>query len=214
MAGALKRLGDRIFAATYDRFMAGTEEAGLAAKRAALLAGAHGATLEIGAGTGVNLDHYPPAVERLVLLEPSPFMAARLRDRVSSEAGARAVEVVEGGGETLPFGDDSFDTVVATLVLCTIPDPAAALREIARVLKPGGELLFLEHVRSQEAGVARWQDRLEKPWGWLGAGCHPNRDTLAALRASPLDVARVDEDKLPKAPPIVRPLITGAARAK
>ena len=213
MPGAVQTFGHRVFSALYDRFLANSERAGLAARRHELLAAAHGATLELGAGTGLNLRHYPPAVSRLVLLEPSPPMAARLRARVAAQAGDRAVEVVEGGGEALPFADDEFDTVVATLVLCTIPDPAAALREVGRVLRPGGELLFLEHVRSQDPAAARWQDRLETPWSWIGAGCHCNRDTLATLHASPLTVDRVRDDRVPKALPLVRPMIVGAARA-
>jgi ubiquinone/menaquinone biosynthesis C-methylase UbiE len=131
----------------------------------------------------------------------------------SSEAGPGRVEVVQAGAEAMPFADDEFDTVVVTLVLCTVPDPAVALREVARVLRPGGTLLFLEHVRSSEPGVATWQDRLERPWNWIGNGCHPNRDTLATLNASPLSVESVRDARLPKAPPIVRPLIVGTARA-
>jgi SAM-dependent methyltransferase len=103
------------------------------------------------------------------------------------------------------------DTVVATLVLCTIPEPAGALAEIARVLKPGGRLLFLEHVRSSDPSVARWQDRLERPWGWFGRGCHPNRQTLATIEASALAVEAIEHDQTPKAPSIVRPLIIGKA---
>jgi SAM-dependent methyltransferase len=216
MAGAVRSLWDRVFASLYDRVMAASEREGLSAKRHELLADARGVTLELGAGTGLNLDHYPANVDRLVLLEPSPHMAAKLRARLAAQPGGPdrpAVEVVEAGGETLPFADDEFDTVVATLVLCTIPDPAAALREVARVLKPGGELLFLEHVRSGEPRVARWQDRLETPWKWVADGCHCNRDTLAALNASPLAVERVRDDQLPKAMPLVEPLIVGAARA-
>lgn len=119
--------------------------------------------------------------------------------------------MVDGGDERLPFPDASFDTAVATLVFCTIPDPGAALAEIARVLRPGGRLLFLEHVRAADPRVARWQDRLERPWGWFGRGCHPNRDTLATIEASELEVAEVEHDRMPTAPPIVRPLIAGAA---
>jgi ubiquinone/menaquinone biosynthesis C-methylase UbiE len=219
MASSIGNLRDRLFAAVYDRMTGASERAGLADLRHGLVADARGATLDLGAGTGLNLRHYPPAVERLVLVEPSPFMAAKLRERVaearpsSSEAGPGRVEVVQAGAEAMPFADDEFDTVVVTLVLCTVPDPAVALREVARVLRPGGTLLFLEHVRASEPGVATWQDRLERPWSWIGNGCHPNRDTLATLNASPLSVESVRDARLPKAPPIVRPLIVGTARA-
>ena len=119
---------------------------------------------------------------------------------------------MDAGAERLPFPDASFDTAVATLVFCTIPDPNAALAEIDRVLKPEGRLLFLEHVRSSDPRTARWQDRLERPWGWLGRGCHPNRDTLTTITASKLEVAEVERDRMPKAPPLARPLIVGEAR--
>ena len=203
-------MGNAVFAAMYDRLMAGTERAGLADRRADLVAGARGATLELGAGTGLNLRHYPAAVTDLVLAEPDRHMARRLRARLG-EAG-RPAEVVEAPAERLPFEDGRFDTVVVTLVLCTVQDPAQALKEIARVLKPGGRLLFLEHVRAPDgARLSRWQDRLERPWGWFGGGCHPNRDTVAALEASPLSVVCADPGELPKAAPIVRPLVVGAA---
>jgi ubiquinone/menaquinone biosynthesis C-methylase UbiE len=197
----------RLFAALYDKSLEKTEEAGLREKRHALLAQASGRTLEIGAGTGLNADHYPAAVTDLVLSEPEAPMARRLRER----AGARA-EVVEAGADRLPFEDGAFDTVVSTLVLCTVPDQPAALDEIARVLKPGGRLLFLEHVRSDEAGLARWQDRLTPVWKFVGRGCHPNRDTVAALGEAGYVVERLEHDRTPKAPPIVRPLVAGVAR--
>jgi ubiquinone/menaquinone biosynthesis C-methylase UbiE len=203
------RLWGPLFARGYDRFTKSTEEAGLRDKRRALLAGAQGRTLEIGAGTGSNLELYPDAVTELVLVEPDGHMRTQLERKVS--ASTRAAEVVQAGGESLPFADQSFDTAVATLVLCTIPDPEAALGEVARVLKPGGRLLFMEHVRADDPGMARWQDRLERPWGWFGRGCHPNRDTLGTIESSALQVSSVEEDGMPKAPPIVRPLIVGAA---
>jgi ubiquinone/menaquinone biosynthesis C-methylase UbiE len=101
---------------------------------------------------------------------------------------------------------------VATLVFCTIPDPDAALSEIARVLRPNGRLLFLEHVRANKPRVARWQDRLERPWGWFGRGFYPNRDGLATIEASELEVAQVERDRMPKAPEIVRPLVIGESK--
>lgn len=202
----------RMFAALYERGMRETEDAGLRERRRQLLSAARGRVLELGAGTGLNLDHYPPGVTELVLTEPSPHMAERLRRR--AERSGRLIEVIEAPAERLPLPDDSFDFVVTTLVLCTVDDVAATLREVERVLRPGGQLLFIEHVRSEEPGRARWQDRLERPWGFVGGGCHPNRDTLAALEASSLaPQPDVEHGKLRKAPPIVRPLIQGSARA-
>jgi SAM-dependent methyltransferase len=201
--------GGRLFAAVYDRLTASAEEAGLADMRAHVLAKAQGATLELGAGTGANLKHYPDAVTELVLTEPSEHMAKRLREKVA--ASGRTAEVVAAPAEQLPFEDGHFDTVVGTLVLCTADDPTAALREAARVLRPGGQLLFLEHVRADEPGLARWQDRLEGVWGYMAAGCHPNRDTRAAIEAAGLTVDDLERGRFPKAPPLVRPLISGRA---
>ncbi len=199
----------RGFSALYDRGLRATEEAGLGQMRLELLAEAGGRTIELGAGTGANLDLYPEAVEDLALVEPDPHMAKRLRAKLA-ESG-RSATVVEASAERLPLEDASFDTAVATLVLCTVPDPVAALAEAARVLKPGGRFLFLEHVRAEDAALARWQDRLEKPWRFLGDGCHCNRDTVATIAGSPLTLERVERDQLPKAPPIVRPLVRGSA---
>lgn len=201
----------RGFSAAYDRAFKATEEAGLRRMRAELLAEARGRVVELGAGTGANLELYPEAVEELVLVEPDPYMTKRLRAKLA-ESG-RAAEIVEAPAERLPLAAASFDTAVVTLVLCTVPDPAAALDEIARVLGPGGRLLFLEHVRAEEPRLARWQDRLERPWRFLGDGCHCNRDTVAAIEASPLTVERVERDRLPKAIPIVEPLVRGCATA-
>lgn len=195
----------RLFAALYDRSLAATEEAGLRATRRALLARATGRVLEIGAGTGVNAGLYPAGVS-VVFTEPEAPMARRLRERAGPDA-----EVVEAGAEALPFADGSFDTVVCTLVLCTVPDVAASLAEIARVLRPGGQVLVAEHVRSGDADVAKWQDRVTPAWRFVARGCHPNRDTAAALRAAGFTVD-VEPGRLPKAPKIARPMIVGVAR--
>jgi ubiquinone/menaquinone biosynthesis C-methylase UbiE len=200
----------RAFAALYDRGLKATEENGLRDMRREVLAGASGRTIDLGAGTGVNLDLFPQAVSELVMAEPDPHMLKQLRAKAAGRGG---VEISGASAQELPFADDSFDTAVFTLVLCTVPDPAAALRETARVLKPGGKLLFIEHVRADEAGLARWQDRLEKPWRFLADGCHCNRDTVALIEASPLKLERAEQGQLPKAPPIVRPLIRGSALA-
>jgi ubiquinone/menaquinone biosynthesis C-methylase UbiE len=199
----------RAFAAIYDRGLRASEEAGLREMRRELLAGAGGRVLEIGAGTGANLDLYPDGVEELVLLDPDPHMAKRLRAKLADSG--RAATVVESPAEQVPREDASFDTAVATLVLCTVPDPVAALAEASRVLKPGGRLLFVEHVRSRNPALARWQDRLEKPWRFLGDGCHCNRDTVATIQASPLRPQGVERGTLPKAPAIVKPLVHGIA---
>lgn len=201
----------RGFSALYDRCFKAAEEAGLREMRREVLAGARGRVLEIGAGTGLNLELYPrEGLDSLVVTEPDPHMFKQLRERAAKVcAGA---ELVQAGGEDLPFDDDSFDTVTVTLVLCTVPDQAATLREIRRVLKPGGQLLFLEHVRSNNPDLARWQDRLEKPWRFMGDGCHCNRDTEAGLRAAGFELSGVEHPQLPKAPPIVRPMAQGSAR--
>ena len=196
----------RFFAAIYDRLLAGTEDAGLREERAKLLAGASGVVLELGAGTGLNLDHYDRAkVTRLILAEPDPHMAKRLRARAGD------AEVIDAPAERLPLEDASVDTVISTLVLCTVDDPEATLREVARVLRPGGRLLTFEHVRSDAPKTAKWQDRFERPWGWFAGGCHPNRDTLAAIEASPLRVVESHPSRLPKSPPLVTPALVAVA---
>jgi ubiquinone/menaquinone biosynthesis C-methylase UbiE len=141
-------IGGWLFAAVYDRLTAGAEAAGLSKRREELLAAARGRVLEIGAGTGANLAFYPAAVQSLTLAEPERPMVKRLARRVAGQT--RIASIVDAPAEQLPFPDASFDTVVVTLVLCTVTDPARALGEIRRVLAPGGRLLFLEHVRSDD----------------------------------------------------------------
>jgi ubiquinone/menaquinone biosynthesis C-methylase UbiE len=202
----------RGFSAIYDWLMSSTEEEGLREMRRETLAKAGGRTIDIGAGTGANLGLYPSAVTELVLAEPDPHMLRKLGPK-AEEAGVEA-KIVEAGAEDLPFEDSSFDTAVFTLVLCTVPDAGRALAEAARVLRPGGRLLFVEHVRSQDSGVARWQDRLERPWRFIGDGCHCNRDTLASIEAASFSLDEVERSELPKSPPIVRPLVRGSALSR
>lgn len=144
--------------------------------------GVRGRVLEIGAGTGANVEHYPPEA-RLVLAEPEPNMLRRLRSRARGRAA-----VVRASAEALPFRDGAFDTVVASLVLCSVTDPDRAVAEIRRVLAPAGAVRFYEHVRAEDPRLARKQDRYERPWGWFSAGCHPNRDTIATMRRGGFDV--------------------------
>jgi len=201
----------RLFAALYDRTLAVSEAAGLRDRRAALLAQARGRTLEVGVGTGLNLSHYGPAVTELTLAEPEAPMARRLRDRAASAPAV--LRVVEAPAERLPFADGAFDTVVSTLVLCTVADPRAALGEIRRVLAPGGQLLFLEHVRAEDPAVARRQDLLEPLWRRVAHGCRCNRDTARLMAEAGLRADRLERGRIPKATPIIRPSIEGVARA-
>jgi ubiquinone/menaquinone biosynthesis C-methylase UbiE len=201
-------LRKNLFAAMYDSMSRGAEEAGLRAIRHGLLAEAGGAVLEIGAGTGANLAHYDGKVESLVFTEPEPAMIRRLQKKVREEAPL--AKILRAPAEDLPFEDDSFDTVVSTLVLCGVDDQARALREIRRVLRPDGRLLFLEHVRSDEAALARFQDRMN----WLNrlvVCCDCNRPTLTTIEASGFKVSELEHSVLPKAPKFARPLIVGTA---
>ena len=204
-------LWGRLFAAGYDTFMWRSERAGLRARRRSLLSEVGGRVLEIGGGTGANLGFYDDRVEELVIAEPEEPMARRL-ERKLRKAPPRA-QVVRAGAEELPSEDGAFDYVVSTLVLCTVRDPVRALGEVRRVLKPGGQLLFLEHVRSDDPRVARWQDRLNFMQNRIGHGCNCNRRTLENIQQAGFSIVRVEHDRVPKAPPIVRPLIVGAASA-
>ena len=198
----------RLFAALYDTIGKSSEAAGLREERRQLLAGAEGDVIELGAGTGLNLDLYPEQVTRLVLTEPDQHMRRRLQRRL--ETLDQPAEMVDASAESLPFPDATFDTAVVTLVLCSVSDQQAALAEIARVLKPGGRLLFLEHVRSADPKIARRQDRITPLYNLCG--CNPNRDTLAGIEASSLTVESVKHGEVPKAPKVERPMIVGAAR--
>jgi SAM-dependent methyltransferase len=200
----------RLSAVLYDPFFWLAERAGLAARRRALVQQAHGRVLEIGAGTGLNLRHYADDAE-LVLSEPDASMADRLRRRVAERG--RPATVVLAPAEALPFADGEFDAVVSTLVLCTVPDQEAALREIRRVLRPGGQLLFMEHIRSDSPRWAGWQDRLNRPWRAFAEGCNCNRATLDVIGAGPLALREVQRGVIPAMVPLIRPLATGSAVA-
>lgn len=202
---------NRLGALLYDRFvMRRSQEAGLAELRRRALADARGDVLEIGAGTGLNLAEYPrTGITRLVLTEPHAAMARYIEDK--RDASPVPVEVVEATAEALPFEDGSFDTVTGTLVLCEADDPRRALDEIARVLRPGGRYLFLEHVRSDDPALARSQDRWARVWKGFAGGCNCNRDTLATIAASGLDVESHRLGRFPKAPKVVSPLLSGSA---
>lgn len=165
--------------------------------------------IEIGGGTGINLPYYGNAVEELVITEPEEPMARRLERKLADYP--RSVKVVRAPAEELPFEDQSFDFAVSTLVLCTVEDPKRSLEEIHRLLKPNGQLLFVEHVRADDPRLARWQDRFDGFQVRLAYGCHCNRRTLQSIQSAGFTVTDLAHDRLRKAPPYVRPLIIGAA---
>jgi ubiquinone/menaquinone biosynthesis C-methylase UbiE len=198
-----------LFASVYDQMTAGSEAAGLRAHRERLLGTATGRVLEIGAGTGANLPFYGAAVASITLAEPEAPMARKLARKIQEQS--RTAALVHAPAERLPFDDGQFDTAVSTLVLCTGKDQSQALGELRRVLVPGGRLLFLEHVRSDEPGLARWQDRLNGFTRVVAHGCNCNRATVDAIRAAGFSVTALQHEQMPKAPSFVRPLVIGTA---
>ena len=203
-------LRGRFFAATYDRQIARAEKAGLRMMRQQLLAAAAGDILEIGGGTGANLPCYGAAVRSLTVTEPEAPMLRRLERRAKEQAPHTAV--LRAPAEDLPFEDNAFDVAVSTLVLCGVTDQARALRQLTRVLRPGGQLLFIEHVRSDDPKLARRQDRMN-PVNQFMVRCDCNRPTLTSIRQAGFTVAQVEHLTMPKAPSFIRPLIVGVATA-
>jgi ubiquinone/menaquinone biosynthesis C-methylase UbiE len=205
-------LWTRTFAVIYDPFLWTGERVGMRARRRELLGHARGRTVELGSGTGLNLAHYPDDLDELILTEPDAAMAARLQRKL--RRSGRSVRVLGAPAERLPFDDGSVDTVVSTLVLCTVDSPDLALREIARVLRPDGQLLFIEHVRSESPRLAAWQDRLAGPWQRFAEGCRCNRATVELITACDLEVHQLREGSWRGMPAIVRPLVIGRAQPR
>ncbi len=203
--------GHKWFASIYDRMMASAERSFMKEVRQEIVGGAKGRVLEIGAGTGASFPYYRDGVD-LVATEPDPYMLRRAQQR--AEELNRPIELKQAPAEQLPFDDASFGTVVATLVMCSVRDPAKALSEIRRVLKPQGEYRFYDHVRYEHAFGAFWQDAVTPVWRWFGAGCHPNRDIARSIREAGFDIVALELLKpLPPIPPMVfsRPHIKGVA---
>jgi ubiquinone/menaquinone biosynthesis C-methylase UbiE len=203
-------LRSKLFALTYDRQMAKTEKAQLGALRQSLLEAASGDVLEIGGGTGANLPFYRPEAGSLTITEPETAMVRRLERRAREQAPQ--AKILRAPAEDLPFEDRTFDTVVSTLVLCGVSDQPRALRQLRRVLRPGGQLLFIEHVRSGDPRLARHQDRMN----WmcqLVVCCDCNRPTLTSIEEAGFTVTDVEHLTFHNAPSFARPLIVGRATA-
>ena len=199
---------DFVFAALYDRIMRRGKERTMRKRRAELVAKARGRTLEIGAGTGANIPYYPDTVEEVILAEPFEPMRHRLERKLRQSD--KSASTLDASAEAIPLDDESVDTVVSTLVLCTVDFPDRALSEIARILHAGGQFLFIEHVRSHSPRVAHWQDRLETPWRHFAAGCRCNRDTVASITAAGFTTEHEDA-QWKGVPPIVASIVIGRA---
>ena len=198
----------RIFALVYDPSLWFGEIVGMRGRRRALLSNARGRVVEIGAGTGLNIAHYPGGITELILTEPDAAMRQRLAHR--AQRRHRVARIMDAPAESLPLADASVDTVVSTLVLCTVGDPERTLHEIARVLRPGGQLLFIEHVRARSRFLAACQDFLFEPWRRFACGCCCNRPTIDLMRACGF-VVRDEQAVWRGMPAIVRPLVIGQA---
>jgi ubiquinone/menaquinone biosynthesis C-methylase UbiE len=204
--------GHKWFAALYDRMAVSEEKRFLGAVRQDLLQDLTGDVLEIGAGTGMNFRHYPVGA-RVIATEPDPYMLERARQRVAKASAS--IDLRQVSADALPFPDGTFDFVVSTLVLCSVQSPRKVLSEIKRVLKPGGELRLYEHVRYQNPVGGFAQDAITPLWKWIGAGCHPNRDTERSVRQAGFEVIYANvETPHPPIPPMlfVRPHLRAVAR--
>ena len=201
-----------IFARCFDRLSPVIEKE-LARHREELLAGLSGNVVEIGAGNGMNFRHYPASVAHVVALEPEAYL--RQRAELAAATSPVTVSVRDATADPLPFDDESFDAAVACLVLCTVPDPASALSELGRVLKPGAQLRFLEHVRSNRRRKARSQHVLDRSgvWPWFAGGCHCARDTVASVEAAGFGIERVRDFDLGPSWVVTNPHVIGVARA-
>ena len=178
--------------------------------RAELLRQAQGRVLELGIGSGSSLRYYTPEVTELVGLEPSAALLAQCRKRLEQIPEAPPTKLLQGDAESLPWPDGHFDAVVAFLVFCTIGEPARAAREMRRVLRPGGQLIFFEHVSAREPGLARWQQRLNPLWSRMACGCQLNRDTRRCFEQAGFDMADVQVHRHPDIPlSLVKPVIEG-----
>ena len=202
-----------IFARAWQ-LLSGCVEQEVGQYRSELLAGLSGHVLEIGAGNGANFAHYPATVERLDALEPEAYLRAAATRAAVDPTVAPAVSVGDATAEALPFADGTFDAAVACLVLCTVGDPGRALAELHRVVRPGGELRFLEHVRSDRASKARIQQRFDRYrlWPLVAGGCHCSRETGPAIDAAGFTVEQRRSVETRPTWSLTNPMILGVAR--
>lgn len=201
-----------VFARFYMAASRAIERGGMARYRHDLLADLVGEVIEVGAGNGLNFRHYPPETSRVLAVEPDPDL--RRVARYEAQRAPVPIEVVEGVADRLPAADASFDAAVVSLVLCSVPDQRSALAEIRRVLRPGGRLFFVEHVRAERPRPARVQRALDRYlWPRLCGGCRLSRDTAAAIRAGGFDIERLERGRFPdvRGPLPTLPLIIGTA---
>jgi ubiquinone/menaquinone biosynthesis C-methylase UbiE len=185
-----------VFARWYAKVSPGMDAGGMADYRQRALVGLAGAVIEVGAGNGLNFPHYPPEVTRVLAIEPAPYLLSIAAQKAGDPEGV--IEVQDGVAERLPAADGAFDAAVATLVLCSVADQHAALREIRRVVRPGGQFRFIEHVRADTPGLRRVQRALDATvWPSLGGGCHVSRDTLSAITGGGFTVTQAEAFRFP-----------------
>jgi ubiquinone/menaquinone biosynthesis C-methylase UbiE len=186
-----------IFARVYEKLSVQMDRAGTAEHRHTLVAGLYGQVIEVGAGNGLMFAHYPPTVTEVLAVEPEPRLRATAR--AAARSAPVPIRVVDGLADSLPAADGGFDAAVTALVLCTVSDQQAALAEIRRVLRPGGQLRFLEHVRAEQPGALHRAQKIADAtiWPVLLGGCHTNRDTVAAITAAGFTLADLDRFRFP-----------------
>lgn len=207
----IKKIHSFLMAKSYDYAMRSTEKKCLHGWRKELLSQASGDLLEIGAGTGVNLQHYPESVTQIVLSEPDAQMRKKLQ-RKTVETQKDRFHITDWGADSIEMPDASFDTIVSTLVLCSVPSLETSLKEIYRLLRPDGTFLFLEHVISNHPSTLTWQHRIEPFWSLCAGNCRLTRDTAAAIHATGLKIEQLTEAPMTGTPAFVRRTIRGAAR--
>ena len=199
-----------LMAQTYDRVMRKTEQLCLNQWRRELLTQATGEALEIGAGTGINLPHYP-ADRKLILCEPDAQMRKQLQKKLAAGTNQQ-IQITDWTAEQINLPDHSLDTIISTLVLCSVKDQQQALKEVYRVLRPGGQLLFMEHVGSEDSRLVRWQKLFEPLWRCVCGNCHLTRTTADNIKANGMVIEQLHESEMLGAPAIARRTLRGRAR--